>query len=509
MSYLASLIPSLESAKSAVRQRLACLERPDIIYLLGSAVGPIAVGLALGAVLVYTRKLPADWAGLVVLATLAPPVVLLAKDIRKLLLVTFVIDIPVALDYTIGRRYDHLGGPGGFVVSLTTMVLVVGYGLWLIDRSGDDKPKVHVHKDITVPALVFFFTMLVSAFQAVDVRLSVTQLFLEAQFLLMYFYLINHVESWAHVRLIVTTLTVCLLMESTLMLLQYFGSFQISGLGVSSHTTQGAIASASTRVAGTIVSPNAAAAYLAVSLVIVFAGYLTDNWLVNKKLALVSFLPGVISLVLTQSRSAWGAFALAMLILIAQALRRNVGVKAILLVFIAALVIGAGFATQIEDRLTTDDYGSAESRVWYTKLAFNILNDRYYMFTGIGLNNLHSVMRDYLPLEMLEMRNWKFLHIIHNKYLIIWTETGLFGFLSFLWLLLAVGRSAFRSLRCSKGAYASIAITGLLAALVIFSLNMTTQLFTGRMRLQMLWCVFALIAAVSRLPGRQPVGEPV
>jgi putative inorganic carbon (HCO3(-)) transporter len=215
---------------------------------------------------------------------------------------------------------------------------------------------------------------------------------------------------------------------------------------------------------------------------------------------LPALLLGVAALVLTQSRSGWAAFAAAMLILTTRALRRRIGTKAILLICLVALLIGVGFSTQIMERLTTDDKGSAQTRLWHTKWALNILED--HMFTGVGLNNmwLLALRREYLPLEFMGRER---LNIIHNKYWLVWVETGLFGFLSFLWLLLAVCRRALQSLVRSKDSYVSIAITGLLAALIVYMLHMSSDPFASRMRLQPLWMICALIAATSQLARKR------
>ena len=86
------------------------------------------------------------------------------------------------------------------------------------------------------------------------------------------------------------------------------------------------------------------------------------------------------------------------------------------------------------------------------------------MFTGVGVNNmwLIALQRDYLPLELAGRKQ---LNVIHNKYLLVWVELGLFGFLAFLWFLLAACVRALRALIHASDAKASITITGLLAAL--------------------------------------------
>jgi putative inorganic carbon (HCO3(-)) transporter len=459
-------------------------------------LAPIGLGILLGLTLLFARGLPARWTGLVILATLAPTVVILVNDMSKLLLIALVIDIPLGLDIALADQAGHRGGASGFVVSLMLPALIVGYALWLTRRRVGDTSRINLHMDITTPALVYLFTQLVSTFQASSTRLSIAQVFLEVQFFLMYFYVINHVKNWAKARLVFTTLVVCLIVESMLMLLQYVTGFELAAFGVESQATGSSIASAAARVAGTLGSSNAAATFLAASVAITFALYLTDGWMVDKRLALGGLLLGILALMATQSRSGWLAFALTMLILTTRALRKRIGTRAILLLGAVALLLGIGFSQQIQERFTTDDEGSADTRVYHTQWAFNILED--HMFTGVGVNNmwLVALQRDYLPLELAGRKQ---LNVIHNKYLLVWVELGLFGFMAFLWFLLAACVRALRALIRARDAKASITLTGLLAALVVYLAHMASDPFGARARPQFMWFIIALIAAISQL----------
>jgi putative inorganic carbon (HCO3(-)) transporter len=490
---------SLEASTSAIKRRLGTWSQLEVTYEVREVIAAVFVGLVLGGVLIFARRLPSEWAGLIILATIAPSVVLLVNDLQKLLLVILVVDIPLGLDIALANRPGHTGGPGGFMVSLMSMVLVIGYTRWLANRPASPGIKLSVHGGITVPALVYFFTMLVSAFQAIDVWFSVTQLFLEAQFLLLYFYLINYVKTQAHVRLILTAQAACVLGESILMSLQYFFDFELGSLGVTTKAGGSNIASASARVGGTVGGPNHAATYLAVSLVIIFAAYLTNGRLINKKLALIALFSGAGALIMTQSRSGWVAFAVAMLIVVAWAVRERIGIRAVLLFFVVVVAVGVGFSKQIVDRFTTDDNGSAEGRIKYSTLAFNVIAD--HMFTGIGLNNQQFVVEDddYTPLEMIGHKRTS----IHNKYLAVWVETGLLGLLALVWLLLAAGRQAFRASMRAKDSRISMALIGLSAAMVVYTMHMFTATFTSRMRLQLLWFILGLIVAISRVAEKK------
>jgi O-antigen ligase len=95
---------------------------------------------------------------------------------------------------------------------------------------------------------------------------------------------------------------------------------------------------------------------------------------------------------------------------------------------------------------------------------------------------------------------------IHNTYLAIWVEMGLFGLAAFVWLFLAGGTSAFSALRRTMDPYASVAISGLLGALTVIALHMTVATFTDR-RLQFLWFILGLIAVTARLSCRTQVSE--
>jgi O-antigen ligase len=111
---------------------------------------------------------------------------------------------------------------------------------------------------------------------------------------------------------------------------------------------------------------------------------------------------------------------------------------------------------------------------------------------------------DYMPQELVERERI----LIHNRYLSTWVETGLFGFLAFVWLLLAAVRRAVHALRHAPSAHVSVAISGLLAGLVAYSLHMAVDTFTGRARLQILWFLVAMIAAVCRIAKQSTELDP-
>ncbi|MFW6116113.1 MAG: O-antigen ligase family protein [bacterium] len=452
----------------------------------------LGAGTLLGAVPPLSRQLPTEWARIVILVSITPTVALLVKDMDKLLLITLVTDIPLGLDIALANKPGHTGGPGGFFISLMTIALAVGYARWSLKKQPDT--RLFAHRRIAVAALVFLCATLLSALQATQVWFTITQLFLTLQFVLMYFYLINHVRSWADVRLLVTTLAACLLLESVLIILQFYGGLGLSARGIEGPTSGRSVAGASSRVAGTFAGPNVAATFLAASLAITLAAFLVDNRLVNKRLAFAATFLGAVALVITRSRGAWLAAAVALSIITVKALRSGVGRKTVPVLLGVTLILGIGLSGLVVERLTRDDRNSAQSRLWYSELAFNVIQE--HMLMGVGANNQRFVLDDeaYVPSEMLGQERTA----IHNTYLAMWVELGLPGFVTFVWLLVAGASLALSISRRTRDRYVSVIISGFLGALTVNALHMTVASFTGR-RMQFLWFVLALIGVTARL----------
>jgi O-antigen ligase len=290
-----------------------------------------------------------------------------------------------------------------------------------------------------------------------------------------------------------------LLLESLVMIAQFFTDFELSALGIQTVMNGSDIESAAGRPAGTFSGANSAGTFLATTLVIAFGAWLANNRLINNRLAFIALLAGTAALATTQSRSALTAFGAALPIVMLQAVRRRLGLRAFLMFLVLVAVLLGGFSRQLIERFTDSGEQSAEARILHAELALNILKD--YMLTGVGLNNVRFVATqgDYMPLEMIGRDFTR----IHNKYLAIWVETGLFGLLAFVWLLLAAARRAISGLLHASNPYISIAITGLLAALFAYSWHMSSATFTERSRLQFFWLLLALIAISAELVRRQ------
>jgi O-antigen ligase len=185
-------------------------------------------------------------------------------------------------------------------------------------------------------------------------------------------------------------------------------------------------------------------------------------------------------------------FSVAIFFLIAWYQRRVSAWVPIALV-LCALFAGAIFYEGITNRVLGDDKGSAESRVPLIRLAMNIIED--HPVAGVGINNAAVAGSQYAGLPQFRS-NW--FYTVHNKYLLEWTELGVFGLAAFLWFLIAtVHRGWITWLR--KDSLLSPIALGLILAIVGQMLHMTVDIFNSRAQVQSLWLCAALIFAMSRV----------
>jgi O-antigen ligase len=328
------------------------------------------------------------------------------------------------------------------------------------------------------------------------------------QVFLMYFYIINHVTTWSDFRLVINVWAVCLALEGALMILQYFAGINLNLAGMTSQSLQDTTASVSNlRVGGTFGGVNGAAIWLTPTLAVTLGAYLwySAMHLPGRRFMLLAFLLGVGALILTFSRSGWASFSLAMLVLGSLALvRRGASRKRLMFVAVIGLVVLALFSSQVIRRFTADDRGSAESRKAHNEMAYDMIADQ--PLTGVGISNFDERKFEYVPLELLAVRR-KYVYVVHNHYLLVWSEMGFWGLLAFIWILLAAAGQCIRRLTSTSGLAIYLLFASLLAALAGYSLHMRTDVFTTRIPVQLLWFIIALITASNHLSGEPLPGN--
>ncbi len=473
---------------------------------------PIVLGLGMGGFLLYTQTLDSKWSMVSLIAVAGVVFVLIVdmiydstdtkKDyLKKFLLIAIMIDVPLGFDIAPGTIESHQGGPAGLEISLMTFAIVLGYALWFIDkRSSDIKGKaIYYCPMITVPALLFLGSNLLSFFQSQYWVFSRFEMIMTLQFFLFYFYFINYLEDESDLKLVMTTLVVTMILQSLLMCAQYFAGFEFD-IGILKTASQ-IEDDGSTRVGGTLGGASGAGTWIMATLITTIGLLLDKHQMVNRKLAIAGTGIGLIAIMTTGSRGGWLALAMGIILIgigiaLSERLRESIDKRMVMFAVVGGVLIAPIIAGPIIQRFTADDGGSAESRKPLAALAMNIIEDNPF---GIGLNTYGEEMFSsrYVPPSLVGSSS---IYVVHNKYLLVWAETGPWGLAFFVLLILAgLGTTIRLYFNLKTPPYLVILSLTVFASLIGYAQNMNSEPFGTRQRAELMWVFLAMLAGIYKL----------
>jgi O-antigen ligase len=393
------------------------------------------------------------------------------------------------------------GALGGLSISATTIALAGLYLSWFFVSLANRARKPDHSLHFNLPLVFFLACTAISALVASDVSLALYELFLAVQLYLVYFYVANTLRHRGDVRFVVSFLLIGCLIESAAMIVLEFTGMPSTLWGMPTHIhVQTGIHEAFTRVGGTVGSPNEASAYLSLLLplaaCLLFAGTIyRQKWLACLVLGL-----GGVAMIFTYSRGGWIALVLSAVIVGLVLMRtRGVSLKAPFAILALLAVLYLPFHGVISARVFGDDQGSAESRIPLTMLALRMIGDHAVL--GVGANNFSVAMHHYLTSYF----RTGFLYVVHNKYLLIWTETGIAGLLAYLAFLIGALRSGWRCWK-QHDRYVSLLALGITAAMVGDMVHMNFDVFQIGPVQELLWLLAALLIAIDRIGAVVPAG---
>ena len=190
------------------------------------------------------------------------------------------------------------------------------------------------------------------------------------------------------------------------------------------------------RIGALMGHPNLLSTYLAMEMPLFVALIFTDYTLRWKVFYAAVTLAASGALVLTLSRSGWFSFAtalallLALMILLPRLRFRHVRLK--IGVIVGLFLAGLTAAPLIYSRLTQSQSGALDFREEWVKVAFRMVLDNPIL--GHGINSFSYVVGPYAPYSVPKMYEMFGEHypVVHNIYMLVWTEQGTLGLLLFL-----------------------------------------------------------------------------
>jgi putative inorganic carbon (hco3(-)) transporter len=473
------------------------------VVLLAGGLGGALVLAATQASLAWTAVAASFAVGLACLAIIG--------QVRRPLLAVLVFTVPLHLEKVFLRYPGHLGGPSGAVIHATDVVLLVLVCLWFCQIVLGHR-RLHFFPGVSLPALLLILISLVSALNAPDPLLSSFQLFEYAKNFVLYLYVANCVLDESDARWVLAGLICAVAFQSSLGMyqalmqhplgLQFLGEPSTSAaLGVDGYN--------GVRPRGTLAHANSLAMYLGMTLPVIMAVFLASGHGKLKALAGGVVGPGLIALVYTLSRGGWMGIMLSLLTLLALYPKGHASARFLrLLGGVLVLLIGVVTLNQItggdiNQRLTRDDRGAAEARVPLMRGAFAIIAD--HPLLGTGTNNYAVAIQQYDPAGGLGTLagGGNPVGIVHNSFLLVAAETGLFGLAAFVWLLMALGWRGVGFLRGRQLSLASALTIGLLASgLHMVTHSMIDFILFGDPQLTVwFWCLAGLTVAMTAQHG--------
>lgn len=414
--------------------------------------------------------------------------------VKRVLVAAVVLDIPFQwgthVDMTQGSA-AALGALDGFDISLTTLALVGLYIGWLFAGRAESRPLRMVWN---WPIAAYTLVVVASLFVSSHLQLSLYQVFMMLEMFFLYLYLAANLTSRSEIIAILRLILIGGIIEGVYLLVVASVGHEfavVRAMGFKSVIFPPDTPGGKFRYGGTVGSPNDAAAYFAVVILVAFAARYLIPIQRLRRLTIPALILAFAALVFTFSRGGWIEVVLSAGILIAATwMRTGVTLRRIAMLGVAVCVIGIALyiPNPLSNRFTGPDNGSAQARIPLMHLAEAIIAANPVL--GVGANNFAAVMSHY---EGPEFR-YAWLYTVHNQFLLVWSETGTIGLLAFLWIFGDLIRRGWRLWNSRDELFAPMGLA-IVAIICGFMSHMLVDLFSGRPMIQFVWVFAAVLAA--------------
>lgn len=259
------------------------------------------------------------------------------------------------------------------------------------------------------------------------------------------------------------------------------------------------------RVYSFFYNPNNFAEIIVLFLPFYMAAFFNAKSLFKKLIYLGLAVPPFVALLLTLSRSAWIAFAVAGFVYVFFKEKRLIPVF-LLLGVLSIPLLPQSIIMRIRT-ITNPEDTSMEIRLQMYQTILPIVKD--YWFTGLGLGNetLLRVSRNYYSF----MPNGAMLAHSHNLYFQIWLETGIAGILTFLAFIGSTVKKSIKTICTSKDSYVNnILIAGLASLSGIFVIGLVEYVWFYQRVMLLFWVVIGIMLAalcIRKLQEEQEVAK--
>ncbi|MCB1880447.1 MAG: O-antigen ligase family protein [Gammaproteobacteria bacterium] len=384
-------------------------------------------------------------------------------------------------------------------VALPDIILLGLYFLWAFNIAVMRTSKFpRLHRYDVLP-LLLIAAYIFSIPGSPEPKAAVFGLYFLTHHFLIYFYLSRHIEL-RHFPWIVIVFLFTILPEAVLGMFQYVSGKWLTlawsrGVGESSQYVVPGIEHIK-RAVGTTFDSHSFGIYMAMlapfPLVVAFARSTRPQYRV---LWGGVFVIAMVAVVLSFSRSAWLSAAISLTLIWAVHLmwgQREV-LPPTMLLMLLMLILSPWWVPLIIERFVSAGPELLTSRFDQFPVAWAIWKDHF--FFGYGVGNYMEALHDYNKPGVIELP-------VHNVFLWVAAETGLFGVITFFGVIFAALMRLWRIIRRHSEPTSVLALA-VFGALIAYLLDgLTDPLFREPVVYMMYWVCIAMSVAISRIDER-------
>jgi putative inorganic carbon (hco3(-)) transporter len=467
----------------------------------------VIAGSIVGAFLIYSfAKLDTKWSYFFIGATGAISCLMAYKAIssglHNLLILAAIYTLPIPYDINFFYRDNipFLAAANGITVSMFDILFLPVFIQWFISTFLKKEGRFDLDKSWFYPLLGLMI------FNGISCLFSPLPFFSWSMFLwifkayIIFYYFLNAIRSDEFLRRISHVFALMLFTQAVIVFEQKFvGSIfteEFMGRRISIVSLVGL--EKMTRVGGTLTHPNELAMFINLFLPAVIFFTLSEPKKLWKLFFIVTIVLAVIVEVWTASRGGWTGLVFSMVIstyLLLMKRGYNLVKVTMITAFIGAFAFTTLFATSstFRNRLTGEDYGTAELRYPLMAVAKNMISQK--PLTGVGLNIYTAEMQQYDNTP--EYVSKEYPHPVHNTYLLTAAESGVPTLVAFMALLSIVLYRAFRVMWKAKGNAEFMAV-GILGAFISWSMHNIVNMDHIFMNYS-IWVLMGLLAAIEHM----------
>jgi len=249
--------------------------------------------------------------------------------------------------------------------------------------------------------------------------------------ILFFMIMIYHVRKYNHIQKIINALAILSIIIFVYTVIQKLTGWNITNLDWYLPETR--------RITTFFGYPNANGLFLAPLAALFFASLWFKEHFLFKILKFIAFLGSVLTIIWAGNEGALFALAAAVFIILLLKKQTRILAGAIMVLAIVIVMVTPSIKTTLWQKITINDFSGQIRQAQWTE-TITMLSDQPIM--GGGLANYQRAIEPYHQRGITINDQWQPVEIFlypHNLVLNFWTELGLLGLITIIWLFVIIG----------------------------------------------------------------------